>query len=111
MTSSFAADIGSDYRGSPPLEDSTGVATPPEPDEGDQPDQRNDGIAHNAADRVERSMERGHEKVRAQDYPGETKVDAAGGGEESAAAQPRPHPLTPERRHAPHHPAGERPVK
>src|SRR5438552_14754120 len=43
-TSSFAADIGSDYRGSPPLEDPAGVATPPEPDEGNQPDQRNGGI-------------------------------------------------------------------
>src|SRR2546430_10338605 len=101
MTASFAADIGSDYRGSPPLEDPTGVATPPEPDEGDQPDERNDGIAHDAADRVKRPMERGHEKVRSQDYPGETKVDAAAGGQESPARAPPRHPPPPEGRHAP----------
>src|SRR5207237_4902680 len=78
-----------------------GVATPPERDEGDQPDQRKDGIAHDAADRVKRSMERGHEKVRSQDYPGETKVDA-GGGKDRAAEQPGPQPMTEGCQHATH---------
>src|SRR5207237_2148650 len=77
-------------------------ATPTEPDEGDQPDQRNDGIAHDAADRVKRSMERGHEKVRSQDYPGDTKAGAAGGGKDRAAEQPGPQPMTEGCQHATH---------
>src|SRR5438876_10612815 len=93
-TSSFAAGIGSDYRGSPPPEDPAGVATPPEPDEGDQPDQRNGGIAHNAADRVERPMQCGYQQVGSQDYPGETKAAAAGGGKDRATEERGPQPMT-----------------
>src|SRR5256886_9713386 len=102
MTASFAADIGSDYRGSPPLEDPAGVATPPEPDEGDQPNQRNRDIAHDAADRVERPMQRGYQQVSSQDDPGETRAAAAGSSKDRAAEERGPQPMTKGRQHTTH---------
>src|SRR5438128_3955649 len=102
MTSSFAADIRSDYRGSPPLEDPAGVATPPEPDGRDQPDQRNGDIAQDPAYRVECPMERGHQEVGSQDYPGETKAAGTGGGKDRAAEERGPQPVTNGRQHTTH---------
>src|SRR6266700_3345823 len=101
-TSSFATDIRSDYRGSPPLEDPAGVATPPEPDGWDQPDQRDGDIAHDAANRVECPVERGHQEVGSQDYPGETKAAGTGGGKDRAAEERGPQPVTNGRQHTTH---------
>ena len=47
-------------------------------------------------------MQCGYQQVRSQDYPGETKAAAAGGGKDRATEERGPQPMTKGRQHTTH---------